>query len=164
VLVVLQTFASADGQASTLGGLCRYSARRTGVPEFHPHHGRGHGRLHQPARDLHQQLWPANSPYGLTSIGTSSILDPTGEPLAGAPDPQTGGVYAGNLTPRMPAQVIPGALNFGAVGTALLGHSPENSTRAVFSVVCADDSLVQEHTGKGPRWTRARRHGRRPAP
>jgi hypothetical protein len=48
----------------------------------------------------------------------------------------------------MPAQIIPGALNTGAVGTALLGHSPDGSTRAVFSVVLADGSLIQAHTGK----------------
>ena len=92
------------------------------------------------------RLWPANAPYGLSGIGSSSILDPTGEPLAGAPDPALGGVYAGNLTPRLPVQVIPGALNSGAVGTALLGRSPDGSTKAVFAVVCADGSIVQEHT------------------
>jgi len=94
------------------------------------------------------RLWPANAPYGLEGIGSSSILDPTGEPLAGAPDPALGGVYAGNLTPRLPTQVIPGALFTGAVGTALLGRSPDGSTKAVFAVVCADGSIVQEHTLK----------------
>jgi hypothetical protein len=56
-----------------------------------------------------------------------------------------GGVYAGALTNRQP-QVIPGALNTGAIGTALLGRSPDGSTKAVFAVVCADGSIVQEHT------------------
>jgi hypothetical protein len=58
-------------------------------------------------------------------------------------------VYAGDLTPRMPVQMIPGALNAGAVGTALLGRSPDGSQKAVFAVVCADGSIVQEHTLKG---------------
>src|SRR5262249_61216962 len=75
-------------------------------------------------------------------------LDPTGIPLAHAPNPQTGGVYAGSLTPRQPAQIISGALERGAVGTAFLGHSPDGSGRAVFSVVVADGSIVQEHTAK----------------
>ena len=57
------------------------------------------------------RVWPANAPYGLEGIGSSTIDDPTGEPLAGAPDPLLGGVYAGNLTPRLPTQLIPGALN-----------------------------------------------------
>jgi hypothetical protein len=94
------------------------------------------------------RLWPANAPAGLTGIGTSTILDPTGEPLAGAPNPVTGGVFAGNLTPRLPAQVLSGALNSGAVGTAFLGRSPDGSTRAVFSVVLADGSIIQAHTAK----------------
>ena len=57
-------------------------------------------------------------------------------------------MFAGGLTPRLPFQAIPGALNSGAVGTAFLGHSPDGSARAVFCVVLADGSLVQEHTGK----------------
>ncbi len=94
------------------------------------------------------RLWPANAPFGLEGFGTSTILDPTGIGLANAPNQTTGGVYADSLTPRLPTQVIPGALSTGAVGTAFLGHSPDGSTRAVFSVVLADGSLVQEHTGK----------------
>ena len=95
------------------------------------------------------RLWPANAPFGLEGIGTSTILDPDGAGLAGAPNTLAGGVFAGDLTPRQPAQIIPGALNRGAVGTAFLGHSPDGSTRAVFSVVLADGSIVQEHTGRG---------------
>jgi hypothetical protein len=94
------------------------------------------------------RLWPANAPFGLEGIGTSTIVDPTGIPLAGAPNQQTGGVYAGDLTPRLPTQVLPGALNRGAVGTAFLGRSPDGSGRAVFSVVIADGSIVQEHTAE----------------
>jgi hypothetical protein len=101
------------------------------------------------------RIWPANSPFGVNGIGSSSILDPTGLPLHGAPNPLIGGVYAGGLTnrnvvtnPPQP-QVIPGALSAGAVGTALLGPSPDGTCKAVFVVVTADGAIVQEHTLKG---------------
>ena len=101
------------------------------------------------------RLWPANAPFGDTGAGSSSILDPTGLPLKGAPSPVIGGVYVGSQTnrnvvavPQQP-QVIPGSLNTGAVGTAFLGPSPDGSCRAVFSVVTADGAIVQEHTSKG---------------
>ena len=101
------------------------------------------------------RIWPANSPFGLDGKGSSSILDPTGLPLAGAPNPLIGGVYVGDLTNRNfvtnPAepQVIPGGLNTGGVGTALLGPSPDGTCKAVFAVVTADGAIVQEHTLKG---------------
>jgi hypothetical protein len=101
------------------------------------------------------RLWPANAPFGLEGIGSSSILDPTGLPLAGPPNPAIGGVYVGSLTNRnivaVPAQpqVIPGSLSTGAVGTALLGPSPDGTCKAVFAVVTADGAIVQEHTLKG---------------
>jgi hypothetical protein len=46
-------------------------------------------------------------------------------------------------------QVIAGALNTGAVGTAFLRPSPDGSCKAVFAVVTADGVIVQEHTRKG---------------
>ena len=106
------------------------------------------------------RLWPANAPFGDSGNGSSSILDPTGLPLKGAPNHLIGGVYVGNLTNRnfvavppqfMPPllQVIPGSLSTGAVGTAFLGPSPDGSCKAVFSVVSADGAIVQEHTAKG---------------
>jgi hypothetical protein len=101
------------------------------------------------------RIWPANSPFGLGQMGSSSILDPTGRPLKGAPNPLIGGVYVGNLTNRnavtnpVQPQVIPGALNTGGVGTALLGPSPDGTCKAVFAVVTADGAIVQEHTLKG---------------
>jgi hypothetical protein len=105
------------------------------------------------------RLWPANAPFGDTGVGSSSILDPTGLPLKGAPSPVIGGVYVGDLTnrnvvavPQQP-QVIPGSLSTGAVGTAFLGPSPDSESngtcRAVFAVVTADGAIVQEHTQKG---------------
>jgi hypothetical protein len=101
------------------------------------------------------RIWPANAPFGENGVASSSILDPTGLPLAGAPNPVIGGVYVGSLTNRnivaVPAQpqVIPGSLSAGAVGTALLGPSPDGTCKAVFSVVTADGAIVQEHTLKG---------------
>jgi len=101
------------------------------------------------------RLWPANAPFGDRGLGSSSILDPDGRPLKGAPSPVIGGVYAGDLTnrdkvavPQQP-QVIPGSLSTGAVGTAFLGPSPDGTCRAVFAVVTADGAIVQEHTQKG---------------
>jgi hypothetical protein len=103
------------------------------------------------------RLWPANAPFGDSGDGSSSILDPDGRPLKGAPSPVIGGVYVGSLTNRdvvaVPhqKQVIPGSLNKGAVGTAFLGPSPDGipPCRAVFAVVTADGAIVQEHTQKG---------------
>jgi hypothetical protein len=106
------------------------------------------------------RIWPANAPFGLGKPGSSSILDPTGLPLKGAPNAFIGGVYLGNLTnrdavtkllpPPLPQpQAIPGGLNAGGVGTALLGPSPDGTCKAVFAVVTADGAIVQEHTLKG---------------
>jgi hypothetical protein len=101
------------------------------------------------------RIWPANAPFGGGGVGSSSILDPTGLPLAGAPNPVIGGVYVGSLTNRnvvaVPAQpqVIAGSLSTAAVGTALLGPSPDGTCKAVFAVVTADGAIVQEHTLKG---------------
>lgn len=101
------------------------------------------------------RVWPANAPFGRAGLGSSSILDPTGLPLKGAPNPVIGGVYVGSLTnrnvvavPQQP-QVIAGSLSTGAVGTALMGPSPDGSCKAVFAVVTADGAIVQEHTVKG---------------
>lgn len=101
------------------------------------------------------RLWPANAPFGDSGIGSSSILDPTGLPLHGAPNPLIGGVYVGSLTNRdvvanpPQSQVIPGSLSTGTVGTAFLGPSPDGSCKAVFAVVTADGAIVQENTLKG---------------
>ena len=155
-LAIPADFASAGIQASALGGSVQmYSAQSAAFlnsihnPTAQTAHFTGVGNpLGLSINNAFGRLWPSNAPFGLGGIGTSTILDPSGEPLAGAPNAQAGGVFAGNLTPRQPAQVLPGALNTGGVGTAFLGHSPDGSTRAVFSVVLADGSIVQEHTGK----------------
>jgi hypothetical protein len=156
VLEVPANFARSGDQASALGGAVQmYSAQspnwlngfynpgavtanQTGVSN----------PLGLSINNAFGRLWPANAPYGLRGPGSSSIDDPDGRPLKGAPNPTTGGVYFGDLTGRQPVQLIPGALDRGAVGTAFLGRSPDGSTRAVFCVVAADGSIVQEHTAK----------------
>jgi len=155
-LAVPATFASAGDQASALGGAVQmYSAQsptwlngfynptavtanQTGVSN----------PLGMSINNAFGRLWPANAPYGLAGPGSSSIDDPDGRPLKGAPNATTGGVYFGDLTGREPVQIISGALRKAAVGTAFLGRSPDGTGRAVFSVVVADGSIVQEHTAK----------------
>jgi hypothetical protein len=155
-LAVPPGFANSGDQASALGGAVQmYSAQspfwRNGV--YTP----GAVTADQTAvanplgmsiNNAFGRFWPANAPYGLDGPGSSSIADPDGRPLKNAINPVTGGVYFDDLTGRQPTQVIPGALNTAAVGTALLGRSPDGSTRAVFAVVTADGSIVQEHTAK----------------
>ena len=162
-LVIKSDFAQSGDQASTLGGAVQMFSANS------PHWLNG---VNNPSattasytgvsnplglsnNNAFGRLWPANAPFGDTGVGSSSILDPTGLPLLGAPNPLIGGVYVGSLTnrdvvatPQQP-QVIPGALSKGAVGTALLGPSPDGTCKAVFAVVTADGAIVQEHTKKG---------------
>ncbi|HKF54242.1 MAG TPA: hypothetical protein VKJ45_02315 [Blastocatellia bacterium] len=155
-LVIPPDFAAPDGQASALGGLIQmFSAQSRAFLNANNNPSAVTAAFTGVSNPLgisinnaFGRLWPANSPTGIDGIGTSTILDPTGIPLAGAPNTQAGGVFAGSLTPRLPAQILPGALNRGALGTAFLGHSPDGSGRAVFAVVLADGSIVQEHTAK----------------
>jgi len=156
-LLIPNDFASADGQATALDGQVQlYTAQspafRNGINNPAAATASFTGASNPLALSINNafgRLWPANAPFGLNGIGTSTILDPSGIGLAGAPDAQAGGVFAGDLTPRRPSQLVPGLLSAGAVGTAFLGHSPDGSTRAVFCVVLADGSIVQEHTAKG---------------
>ncbi len=157
VLAVPATFASAGDQASALGGAVQmYTAQSpTWLNGFYnptavtASQASVSNPLALSINNAFGRLWPANAPTGLEGPGSSSIDDPDGRPLKGAPNPTTGGVYFDALTGRQPAQVIPGALSRGAVGTAFLSHSADGSTRAVFAVVVADGSIVQEHTGRG---------------
>jgi hypothetical protein len=155
-LAVPASFASAGDQASALGGAVQmYSAQSpmwlNGVynPSAITANQTGVSNpLGMSINNAFGRLWPANAPYGPAGPGSSSIDDPDGRPLKGAPNTTTGGVYFGDITGRQPLQIIPGALNKAAVGTAFLGRSPDGSGRAVFSVVVADGSIVQEHTAK----------------
>jgi hypothetical protein len=160
VLRVPANFAQSGGQASTLGGAVQMFSANS------PHwlnsvnnpgaNTASYAGASNPRglsnNNAFGRIWPANAPFGDDGIGSSSILDPTGLPLAGAPNNLIGGVYAGSLTDRdvvavpLQAQVIPGSLSKGAVGTALLGPSPDGTCKAVFAVVTADGAIVQENT------------------
>src|SRR5262249_17165166 len=123
-LLIPPDFAESGGQASALGGLVQLFSAQS--PAFLNGNNNpsavtasftaASNPLGISINNAFGRLWPANSPTGLDGIGTSTILDPTGIPLAGAPNPQAGGVFAGDLTPRLPAQILPGALSRGAVG------------------------------------------------
>ncbi len=149
-------FASTGDQASTLGGVVQmYSAQSPNFVNgvYHPtavtaDQAAVANPLGMSINNSFGRPWPANAPYGLAGPGSSTIVDPDGRPLKAAPSERFGGVYFDDLTGRVPTQVIPGALKTAAVGTALLGRSPDGTGRAVFCVVAADGSIVQEHTEK----------------
>jgi hypothetical protein len=163
ILRVPLNFAQSGDQASTLGGAVQmFSANSphwlNGVNNamaFTTQYTGVSNPLGLSNNNAFGRIWPANAPFGDTGVGSSSILDPTGLPLAGAPNPLIGGVYVGSLTNRIfvatppQPQVIPGALSTGAVGTALLGPSLDGTCKAVFAVVTAAGAIVQEHTLKG---------------
>jgi hypothetical protein len=155
VVAVPAGFAIAGGQASALGGAVQvYAAQNAsflnsvaepqavtaGLPSASLPLGisinNGNGRP-----------WIANAPYGAAGEGTITVLDPQGYPLAGAPDPTAGGVFAGNLTNRNLASTH--GLTSAALGTAIVTKSPELTGRAVFAAVEADGSVVQINVQKG---------------
>jgi hypothetical protein len=82
-----------------------------------------------------RQQWIANAPNGASGDGTITVLDPQGFPLAGAPDPVAGGVFAGDETNRVGATH---GLTSAALGTAILTKSPDLTGRAVFAAVEAE--------------------------
>src|SRR5205807_3830988 len=77
--------------------------------------------------------WIANAPNGATGMGTVTVLDPQGFPLAGAPSMVAGGVFAGDMTNRNASSTH--GLTTAALGTAIVTKSPDLSGRAVFVVV-----------------------------
>lgn len=155
-LAVPDRFAASGGQASALGGAVQmYSAQspnwRNGFytpTAVTADQTAVANPLGMSINNAFGRFWPANAPYGLNGPGSSSIADPDGRPLNNAPNPTTGGVYFDDVTGRTPTQVVPGAISKAAVGTALIGRSPDGSGRAVFAVVVADGSVVQEHTAR----------------
>lgn len=152
-------FARNGGQASTLGGRVQmFSANSPGwrnninnpMAFSGPYTGVSNP-LGLSNNNAFGRIWPANAPFGDDGVGSSTILDPTGLPLKGAPNPLIGGVYVDSATNRSAVfgpQVIDGVLT-AAVGTAFLGPSPDGTCKAVFAVVTADGAIVQEHTVKG---------------
>jgi hypothetical protein len=163
ILIVPRKFAENGDQSSTLGGAVQMFSANSPFWSNSIHNSSANtssytgvsNPLGLSNNNAFGRVWPANAPFGDNGAGSSSILDPTGQPLAGAPDALIGGVYVGSLTDREvvttppQAQVIPGSLSTGAVGTALLGPSPDGTCKAVFSVVTADGAIVQEDTLKG---------------
>jgi hypothetical protein len=112
--------------------------------------------------------WVANAPFGLQGAGSESVLDPDGAPLANAPSDNAGGVFVGASTARTSTpksvrsgwfasllnsrpsgQLTPGTIDKGALGTALLGASPDGSGFAVFAVVTGSGAVVQAHVQDG---------------
>jgi mono/diheme cytochrome c family protein len=91
--------------------------------------------------------WVANAPNGASGIGTITVLDPQGFPLAGAPSMVAGGVFAGDMTNRNASSTH--GLTTAALGTAIVTKSPDLTGRAVFVAVEADGSVVQINVLKG---------------
>lgn len=91
--------------------------------------------------------WFANAPQGSDGDGTITVIDGNGRPLAGAPDPVAGGVFAGDETDRNSSTTH--GLTAGALTTTLLTKSPDGSGKAVFLAALADGSVVQVHVQKG---------------
>jgi mono/diheme cytochrome c family protein len=149
------SFANAGGQAAALGGAVQiYAAQNASFLNSITEPQAVTAAL--PAASLplgisinngNGRPWIANAPNGSGGEGTITVLDPQGFPLAGAPDPIAGGVFAGNLTNRSAASTH--GLTSGALGTAIMTKSPELTGRAVFAAVEADGSIVQVNVQRG---------------
>jgi len=85
---------------------------------------------------------------GATGPGVVAVVDPYGPPIAEAPSPVFGGLFSGSETNRA-EQVLPGNIESAAMGTALMGPSPDGSERAVFVALLANGSVIQLHVEKG---------------
>ena len=154
-IAVPASFASAGGQASALGGRVILFAAQS--PAFLNGNNNSNAvTKDRPSASLPLGIslndgfgrpWFANAPAGSAGDGTITVIDPSGVPLAGAPDPIAGGVFAGNLTNRGPASTQ--GLTAAAIATALAGKSPDQSVRAVFFAALADGSIAQVHVQKG---------------
>src|SRR5262245_26524238 len=175
-IVVPERFAAAGGQAAAADGAVRlYTAQS---PEFlNRVHNRdaataalaaASGPRYISINNAFGRPWFANAPFGTGGAGSSTVVDPSGRPLNNAPSSHAGGVFAGALTNRTRAtiaqpsgliakalnyrpsgQLTPGDLSSGALGTALLGPSPDGSGLAVFAVATADGAIVQVHVQDG---------------
>jgi hypothetical protein len=156
-LVVPQDFASGDGQAVALDGAVQLFTAQSPAFMNGVNNPKAATALLPPVgypmgislNNAFGRAWFANTPLGVDGAGVESICDVDGRPLAGAPSAVGGGVFAGRMTDRAPAQIIAGGLDTGAVATALVGASPDGGGRAVFAVVNADGSVVQMHAEKG---------------
>jgi mono/diheme cytochrome c family protein len=94
------------------------------------------------------RMWIANAPLRGSGPGLQVIVEPSGSPMAAAPNSAGGAIFSGDRTNRRP-QLIDGGLNTGAVATAVLGPAPDGSKRAVAAVLTADGALIQVHGERG---------------
>jgi hypothetical protein len=156
-IAVPPRFAEAGGQASALGGRVRIFTAQS--PDFlNSFNNPQAATAELPATSLPRGIsfntafgrpWLANAPNGAAGDGTISVVNPDGRPIPGPPlfSPVAGGVFAGDLTNR-DARTTHG-LTGASLATAMLGRSPDGSTRAVFVSVQADGSVQQIHVEKG---------------
>jgi hypothetical protein len=156
VLVIPEGFASAGTQASALNGAVMFFTANN-ASFLNSVHNPQAVTASLPAvtsptgisiNNAFGRIWITSMPLGTRGSGLHSVLDPTGCPLAGAPSKVAGGVFADTATNRVP-QFIPGSMTTGALATAFLGKSPDDSGRAVFAGLHADGSVVQVHVERG---------------
>jgi hypothetical protein len=175
-LVVPRDFAAAGAQAAVLGGAVQlYTAQAPAFlnRRYNPEartalHAAAAGPRYLSINNAFGRPWIANAPAGPRGAGSVSVVDPDGAPLDNAPSATAGGVFAGHSTARetvplaerngllaswfnhrASAQLTPGALAQGALGTAFLGPSPDGSGLAVFAVATADGAVTQVHVQDG---------------
>lgn len=169
-------FAARGGQADAANGMVRmYSAQSADFLNSR-HNARARtaaqtavaGPRYISVNNAFGRPWVANSPFGTKGVGTVTVVDPDGTPLDNAPSAVAGGVFFGTLTNRVETpiaragNVITQALNYrtsgqltggamvrGALGTALLGPSPDGTGFAVFAAATADGRIVQVHVHDG---------------
>ena len=148
-------FASVGGQASALGGAVQLFAANS--PAFS---NNVFNPLATTAAEMAVSLplgisfnnafgrpWFANAPGGDAGYGTITVIDPSGAPFKGPPNPVAGGVFAGDVTNRGPASTH--GLVAPALATSLVTKSPDGTGRAVFFAALSDGSVVQVHVQKG---------------
>jgi len=93
ILRVPSKFARSGDQASTLGGLVQMFSANSPFWLNSVHDADAvtaqYAGVSNPLglsnNNAFGRVWPANAPFGETGIGSSSILDPTGQPLNGPP-------------------------------------------------------------------------------
>jgi hypothetical protein len=156
-LVVPRTFAASDGQATALDGQVQlFTAQSPAF--FNAVYNPTAATAIMPAvshplgisiNNAFGRLWFPSTPLGPQGDGFDSIIDPDGRPLRNAPSATAGGVFSGNMTNRVPEQLVPGDLKTGAVGNAFLGPSPDGGGRAVFAIATANGAVAQIHAEKG---------------
>lgn len=175
-LIVPADFARLGGQASALAGAVQvYSAQSAAFlnARFNPGARTSSqtavaGPRYISINNAFGRPWIANAPQGPASAGSLSVVDPGGAPLANAPSDDAGGVFLGDSTARRQvprgmastwlgrafnyrssAQLTPGSMATGALGTAFLGASPDGGGFAVFAVATADGAIAQVHVQDG---------------